>query len=83
MALGVVVAVSVILISGRRLDEQTERDLDVIERVIERSGLSPVDRKLAWRNVSAKAVDAFQPSGGRPLDARQLAEEAVRETRPE
>ena len=65
MALGVVVAVSVILISGRHLDEQTERDLDVIERVIERSGLSPVDRKLAWRNVLAQ--------GGRRVPAERRA----------
>jgi hypothetical protein len=79
IALGILVAVFVILIGGKRLDEQTERDLDLIDRVIERSDLDHLERKLAWRSVLAKAVDAFQPGAERALGARQLAEEAVRE----
>jgi hypothetical protein len=81
MALGVLVAVLIIRLSGNRLDEQTERDLDLIARIIERGGLGEIERRMAWRAVLAKGVEAFRPGGERQLDARRLAEEAVRETR--
>jgi hypothetical protein len=67
--------------SASQLDEETTRAVNLIERIINRPELGELDRRMAWRSVLTKAVEAFQPGEAQALKAGRLAEEAVRETK--
>jgi hypothetical protein len=80
-ALGVLASVASIVMSRNRLSDAALRDLDLVEQIIERGGLSDLDRRIAWRTLLTKAVEAYRPGGGRLVNPARLAEEAIRELR--